>query len=659
MSLVVSSSRLVARALKPEQPSPTSVEKSVLRLATNSRILSPSDDAGGLAVRDALNTSVVINQRATRNIYDGSRILLQGQQAVEALGKNLISISELLTVASTQALAASQRAAMQQELDNLVNEYNRILTVSAQSGQGLFETIGGRPQFQAGVGTAAAISVDLFTQVFSSQTQTVGTPDPVYVTAITRVAETQGTVTGTLQNEIPAGRENPTLSADGRYIAYSSLASNLVAGDTNLFYDVFINDLSNSTATRVSVSTSGVQGDNNSYGGTVSSDGRYVAFTSFASNLVADDTNGTSDVFVRDTLLGTTQRVSTSSGGAQGDNNSFNPVFSRDGTKLLFASYSSNLVAEDTNATADLFVKDLISGTLTRVSTGTGGIQGNDRSLYGEFNSDGPKVVFQSFASNISTNDFNGVEDIFIKDLTGGAVTRVSTASGTSFAAGGASYGAAFSDDDKYITFSSDANNLTSYDLSPYTDVFRYNVSTQIIGTDVVSRYGLAAGANNTVSGIDSYISSSHDGKFVVFEARASNLVDGDTNGLSDVYVADTHTQTIARVNISSGGTQANNTSARPVISADGRYIGFLSFASNLVATDPSGFADVFVTNNPFYVAPALPTITTYYSGVAQASLSELPSLSLLSLTASENSMAIVSRFTRGSLRCIKEHSTR
>jgi hypothetical protein len=132
-----------------------------------------------------------------------------------------------------------------------------------------------------------------------------------------------------------------------------------------------------------------------------------------------------------------------------------------------------------------------------------------------------------------------------------------------------------FSDSDQYVTFSSEANNLTTYDLNPNTDVFRYNVATQTIGTDVVSSYGLGTSANNTVSGSDSYISSSQDGRFVVFESGASNLVGGDTNGLRDVFVADTQTQIIARVNISSGGSQANNTSARPVISADGRYIAF------------------------------------------------------------------------------------
>ena len=150
----------------------------------------------------------------------------------------------------------------------------------------------------------------------------------------------------------------PSMSANGRFVAFSSWSSNLVAGDTNGKYDVFVRDLVAGTTRRVSVSSSGAQGNSASYPQSISDDGRYVAFTSAASNLVTSDTNARPDAFVRDTVGNRTRRVSVSSSGAQADVGSANPAISGDGLHVAFTSRATNLVPGDTNGQDDVFVRD-------------------------------------------------------------------------------------------------------------------------------------------------------------------------------------------------------------------------------------------------------------------------------------------------------------
>ena len=160
--------------------------------------------------------------------------------------------------------------------------------------------------------------------------------------------------TGTQAND---ASDSPSISADGRYVAFHSDATNLVAGDTNGASDIFVRDRQAGTTTRVSVSSAESQGNDDSYNPSISADGRSVAFQSDASNLVANDTNGTSDIFVRDRQAGTTRRVSISSTGTQGNNNSDAPSISADGRYVAFPSDATNLVANDTNGTSDVFVR--------------------------------------------------------------------------------------------------------------------------------------------------------------------------------------------------------------------------------------------------------------------------------------------------------------
>jgi hypothetical protein len=209
--------------------------------------------------------------------------------------------------------------------------------------------------------------------------------------------------------------EFTSISADGRYVAFQSFASNLVAGDTNATSDVFVHDRQTGTTERVSVGTNG-QANDQSSNGSISADGRYVAFLSSATNLVPNDTNGVPDVFVRDRQTGKTEIVSVDSSGVESNSTSFAPSISGDGGAVAFYSFGSNLVAGDTNGNMDVFVHSRRSGRTERASVSSSGTQGDIASLYSEISSDGRWVVFSSTATNLVANDTNGFQDIFLRD---------------------------------------------------------------------------------------------------------------------------------------------------------------------------------------------------------------------------------------------------
>jgi len=206
----------------------------------------------------------------------------------------------------------------------------------------------------------------------------------------------------------------PSISADGRYVAFQSYASNLVPGDTNEVGDVFVHDRLTGQTTRVSVASDGTEGNDYSRRPSISADGRYVAFASLASNLVPGDTNGTWDVFVHDRLTGQTTRVSVASGGAQGNSGSWCPSISADGRYVAFQSYASNLVPGDTNGVLDVFVHDRLTGQTTRVSVASDGTQGDSYSFGSSISADGRYVAFSSLASNLVPGDTNDKPDIFV-----------------------------------------------------------------------------------------------------------------------------------------------------------------------------------------------------------------------------------------------------
>jgi len=390
-----------------------------------------------------------------------------------------------------------------------------------------------------------------------------------------------------------------SISGDGRYVAFYSSASNLIAGDTNGFNDIFVHDTQTGETTRVSVASDGTQGNSGSFFHSISADGRHVAFRSYASNLVVGDTNGWWDVFVHDTQAGATTRVSIASDGTQANYGSSTsaPLISADGRYVAFRSYASNLVAGDTNGTCDIFVHDTQTSATTRVSVTSDGTQGNNANSLPSISGDGRYVAFYSSASNLVADDTNEYGDIFLHDTQTGATTRVSVASdGTQ--GNNHSVSSSISADGRYVAFSSSASNLVAGD-NAYSDIFVHDTQT---GT--TTRVSVASDGT-TQSNSDSYYPSiSADGRYVTFFSDASTLVAGDTNGYTDSFVHDTQTGVTTRVSVASDGTQGNGISYYPSISADGRYVTFFSRASTLVAGDTNGYDDTFRAPNPLYTSP-------------------------------------------------------
>jgi hypothetical protein len=207
-----------------------------------------------------------------------------------------------------------------------------------------------------------------------------------------------------------------SVSFDGRLIAFTSTASDLVAGDTNASYDIFVRDMQAGVNTRVSLDSSGAEGNGDSLDPSISSDGRCVAFSSAATNLVPGDANAHIDIFVHNIQTGETVLASVDSNGVQANADCLDPVLSADGRYVTFHSTAMNLVANDTNNADDVFVRDLLLGTTECVSVGLNGTPGNGLSDKASISSDGRYVSFVSFASNLAAGDTNGTYDVFARD---------------------------------------------------------------------------------------------------------------------------------------------------------------------------------------------------------------------------------------------------
>jgi len=399
------------------------------------------------------------------------------------------------------------------------------------------------------------------------------------------------------------GSFTPSISADGRYVAFASIAVNLVSGDTNGVQDIFVHDRQTGQTTRVSVASGGAQANGPSFDPSISADGRYVAFASLATNLVSGDTNNEQDIFVHDRQTGQTTRVSVATGGGQANLASSDPSISADGRYVAFESIASNLVSGDTNNTGDIFVHDRQTGATTRVSIGPGGTQANRGSLAPSISADGRYVAFHSSATNLVSGVTNGTTHIFVHDRQTGATTRVSVASdGTE--GNSVSIKPSISADGRYVAFQSIATNLVSGDTNGTQDIFVHDRQT-----GQTTRVSVASDGTEGNSGSNDP-SISADGRYVAFQSQANNLVSGDTGFITDIFIHDRQTGVTTRVSIAFDGTEANNVSSAPSISADGRYIAFESNASNLVDGDTNGTQDIFVHDREDNTAPTVVSIT-------------------------------------------------
>ncbi len=279
----------------------------------------------------------------------------------------------------------------------------------------------------------SAISADGFTVAFQSQSAL--TPDDTNGEFDIFVHDTRTGVTtrvsvasdGTQGN---GESQKPGLSSDGRWVVFASDSSNLVSGDTNNTYDVFVHDRDADSdsifdeagaivTVRISVNTGGAQGNAQSLGPSMSTDGRWIAFYSAAANLVSGDSNGLGDVFVHDRETGETKRVSVSSGGAQANGQGSVPSLSPEGRFVAFSTSASNLVGGDSNGVSDVFLHDTLSGQTYLISHNAGGAAGNNYSYLPALSRDAATVGMLSQASNLISGDGNGVVDVFAADVSG------------------------------------------------------------------------------------------------------------------------------------------------------------------------------------------------------------------------------------------------
>lgn len=368
---------------------------------------------------------------------------------------------------------------------------------------------------------------------------------------------------------------NASLSGDGRYVVFESDATNLVPDDTNGFTDIFIHDTRQGETKRVNLASDGSEANGDSASPTISSDGRYVAFHSRATNLVAGDTNSSNDVFVHDLDTGNTMRASVTTAGTQATGGGVGAILSGDGSCVVFESISDDLVPSDTNDQGDIFVHDIAKKTTTRVTVSSQGEESNGHTTFFDVSEDCRFVTFSSFATTLITGDENEEADVFLRDLEKATTVRVSaTANGT--AGNNISNYPSISPDGRYVSFSSTATNLVPGDGDGVENVFLVDLKDSKISI-------LDTGSDSNLSNFG-----------LGFLSLASDLVPGDDEGFSDAFYR-SFSGDVVRLSVNAEGDGANQNSSGPTLSANGNYAVLHSSATNLVSNDDGAFDKVYI----------------------------------------------------------------
>ncbi len=391
-----------------------------------------------------------------------------------------------------------------------------------------------------------------------------------------------------------AGAWNTSISPDGRYVAFETHSSDLDPAATPGVAQVYLHDRVTGQLVLASVTPAGLGGAKNSGGASVSENGQFVAFFAWDDALVAGDVNGKVDVVVRDIAAGTSSLVSVSTGGGhQGNGDSRECSISADGRFVAFESEASNLVAGDTNGEADVFLRDRQTGVTTRVSVASDGSQADDESRNPALSLDGQHVAFASRSTNLASGTANGAWNVFVHDVATGLTERVSVPLD-----GGPlllqADNAGLSADGSVVAFESHSPNLVAGDTNGTKDVFVRDRAAGVTTRVSVSSSGVEGDDLSGTSQINSFgdeRSVSADGRFVVFESEAGNLVPGDTNVRTDIFVHDRETGFTTRVSLDSQFGQGEGHAWLPSVSANGRWVAFESNSDDLVDGDvtPSG----------------------------------------------------------------------
>jgi Tol biopolymer transport system component len=437
--------------------------------------------------------------------------------------------------------------------------------------------------------TTRLLSVALIFSIFSFVTSAAIAE--AFAGQTTRVSVSSSGVTA------DSSASSAVLSADGRYAVFASAATNLRDGVTTTGTHVYRHDRTTGRTDLVSVTPAGAPGNDVSRDPSLSADGRFVVFGSFATDLVAGDTNLRQDVFVRDMVTATTRLVSGATEGVVGlpaasslSGMSGAREISDDGRYVVFNSFATNLVAGATNGTQHVYVKDLTTGAVVRASVNDAGEPGNRASQQPAISGDGRVVAFQSFATNFTSSPLFNTPQVFARVLPDGPTT-LETPGAAAVAKRSAAPTLSF--DGRYLAFESDAA-LDTADLdNGTTDVFLRDreAGSTVLASLSPNALGGAFSARPSISG---------DGRWVVFDSLDELLVTGDLNGHNDVYLYDRDERSVVLVSRNDAGEQGNNLSGLTLggasVSANGHVVLFGSVASNLVADpSPSGPSQLYV----------------------------------------------------------------
>jgi hypothetical protein len=379
------------------------------------------------------------------------------------------------------------------------------------------------------------------------------------------------------------------ISGNGRYVVFGSTANNQG--------DIFVRDTQNNTTTRVNASSSGTEANGFTSGAAISYDGRYVVFNSSATNLVASDTNGNDDVFVRDTQNNTTTLVSVTSGGTQGNNYSITPAVSADGRFIVFMSRATNFATGVSGSNnVQLYVKDMATGGLRLITKNT---SGNPMAMAAStgtpsISCDGGTVAFASNGTDLVASDTNGQPDVFVQSLVGPDDYRINiTAPGDNY-----SENPNVSCNGNEIAFGSKATNLVGSDTNGYDDAFVYHRLSQ-----TTERVSVTSSGTQDNGGVyRSQVGISGNGRYVSYVSSATNVTrTGYTYfGTPNVFVRDLKTGATGLVTVVYNSTTSGNSCINSSLSDDGAKVAFDSGNAYLVANDNNAGTDTFTADTGF-----------------------------------------------------------
>jgi Tol biopolymer transport system component len=392
------------------------------------------------------------------------------------------------------------------------------------------------------------------------------------------------------KNQSNGASTAPAVSENGQFVAFASFANNLDRDRCrNGFSHIFLRDRTAGTITCISLSSGGEQGNQNSQAPTLSADGGFIAFESMATNLAGENCESAfSQIFVHDLTAGTMSCVSVDAGGRRGNQHSHAPSISADGQVIAFDSRADNLDGACDNGFSQIFVHNRATATTRCISVSADGNLRNGDSFDPSITADGRVVVFHSAATNLPGQCGNGNSHIFMHGLPTGQTTCVSVNSDGNQSNGNSGL-ARISGDGGFVAFESDATNLTARCNNGFVHVFVRELGPARTACVSIDNRGEQANNDSTAAAI------SFNGRLVAFSSTATNLtVNRCTEGNSQVFVRDRADGSTACASVGRKRVSGNSNSANPALSGDGLLVSFESDATNLVKKDTNGNRDIF-----------------------------------------------------------------